>query len=427
MCAKELSSWYCGKEDNIELQGLSKHLEEMKQDIQTLSVPEIMDVLDNFSAGLLDRSNPLLKKYPASGLPFIASWCRSENMKVLLDKCFGNRDMLDSFASNGSGARTQSRAFPKGTIVHWVAGNVPTLGMLSLISGLLTKNANLIRIPSKSDDLLIDLMGELHKQGENGQKVAKAVRIVRYDYTDTETAEAISEAADVRISWGGNESTAAIKQLACKTTCTDLAFPDRTSFAVVGKTGMGSTESMQKAARLIAHDASVFEQKACASPHTVFLSTDDPSIVNTFCELLSAEMAQRLKTIVKQPPSEKEVMAILNLRAQYDMFHDAFYSEGSEFSIFTDDKEQLGPSIGNRTLFVRQLPAVEKLTRMIPENIQSVGMMASGDELQTLSEALGQAGVHRIVPLGAMTHFEVPWDGLLIPQYMVRWTTLNSN
>ena len=427
MNSKEITSWHCGKKKEFEpIKDIFFKLNSSVKQLQDLRVEDILQVFEQLSAKLLDRTNPLLKKYPNSGIPFLGAWCTSENIRNILNNSFNSLEELDQFVVTKNSESFQMRAYPKGVIVHWIAGNVPTLGLLSLVSGLLTKNGNLIRIPSKSNDLLIDLVSDIYSLGEHGRRIAEAVSIIRYDYSDENIAHEISRNADVRIVWGGNDSCEAIKKLPCKITCTDLFFPDRTSFAVLGKSVLENEEKASTAARLLAHDASVFEQKACASPHTVFLNTSDDCIVSEFCIKLKKEMSNALKFINKVTPSEKEVMAILNLRAQYDMFYDAYYSEGSEFSIFTDDKVQLGPSIGNRTLFVRKLPPLSDLAKIIPENIQSVGMQASGNEYEVLTRILGEAGVHRIVPLGAMTHFAIPWDGLMIPQYLVRWTTRNS-
>ena len=49
-------------------------------------------------------------------------------------------------------------AHPRGIITHWLAGNVPILGMISLIQGIITKNTNLL----------------VYKPGGKGGKIDKA-------------------------------------------------------------------------------------------------------------------------------------------------------------------------------------------------------------------------------------------------------------
>ncbi|MBW1801642.1 MAG: hypothetical protein JRJ85_13045 [Deltaproteobacteria bacterium] len=397
-------------------------VEKAGKELALFKADQLVDAFEVFSESLLTRSNPLLGKYAGSGIPFLGRWCGKENLTNILGDALGSIECLDRFVSMSFNVDRSARAFPKGLIIHWMAGNVPTLGLLSLVSGILTKNANIVRIPSLSDNLLADLMNHLSGLGGVPGVMARSVAIIRYDYRDSEAAEEVSRSADVRIIWGGDESSASIKRLPTKLTCMDMVFPDRTSFVVLGRSAL-SRERMDAVARLIAHDASVFEQKACASPHTVLLSTDDEKTIQFFCRSLKSAMHRILKLIPKTTPLQKEVQAILNLRAQYDMFHEAWYSKGTEFSIFWDDKIQIGPPIGNRTIFVRSLPSVDELATILPSNVQSVGIAADGDEYERLTNLLGAAGVHRFTPLGAMTHFDIPWDGVVMPQLLVRWTT----
>jgi hypothetical protein len=72
---------------------------------------------------------------------------------------------------------------------------------------------------------------------------------------------------------------------------------------------------------------------------------------------------------------------------------------------------------------VRKLPADNILAAAVPSNVQSVGIAAEGEEFERLTKVLGRAGVLRFTPLGAMTQFELPWDGYFVPQHLVRWTT----
>lgn len=382
---------------------------------------DIVGALDDLSRSLLDRTNPLLTQYSASGLPFLGRMCRRGGFDREVADALGSLDYLDRYVPRQH-VEGEKRAYPIGIIGHWVAGNVPTLALISLLSAMLTKNASFVRIPSVADDMLSDLLRHFHGMGDVHAAIAEAVCVVRYDFTETPVAEAFSRMADVRIVWGGDESSKSIKALPCKLNCRDMVFPDRTSFAVVGPEFLAENR-IEGIARLVAHDVSVFEQKACASPHTVFLSTDSDEDIEAFCTALYDAMEQALKRIPKRTPAPKEVSAILNLRNQYDMFHEAWYPDETSFTILSDAETKLGPPIGNRTIFVRRLPEPGALAEILPHNIQSVGIAAMGDEYDSLTEVLGRAGVHRFTPLGGMTHFSLPWDGTFIPQSLVRWVT----
>ena len=420
-----LVDWLDGEvlEDQpVSLERVLSSVREGAEVLRRLDVHKLLDAVDAFSESLLTRSNPLLGRYPHSGIPFLGRWCQRQNLHDLLGDSLGSLRGLDGFVPMVHNTDREVRAFPRGTVMHWMAGNVPTLGLLSLISGILTKNANVVRVPTRSDRLLADLIHHLSGLGEEQETMARSVAVIRYDHEERQTAAELSRAADVRIIWGGDESSDAVKRLPAKRTCLDMVFPDRTSFVVLGRSAL-APERRDAVTRLIAHDVSVFEQKACASPHTIFLAAEDREEILSFCRAMKRAMSETLKRIPKVVPSQQEVQAVLNLRAQYDMFHEAWYSEGTEYSVFFDDEVQLGPPIGNRTIFVRALPADDDLIALLPPNVQSVGIEAEGEEYERLTNRLGAAGIHRFTPLGAMTHFDIPWDGMSMPQHLVRWTT----
>jgi hypothetical protein len=191
---------------------------------------------------------------------------------------------------------------------------------------------------------------------------------------------------------------------------------------LIGSSVLG-TMDMPAIARRVAQDVSVFEQKACASPHTLFLETTDGAVVSAFAEELRRALQASLRTLPKAPPSPREVCAILELRARYDMFHRAWYSEGTEFSILHDDRFQLGPAVGNRTLFVRTVDRLERVAELITPKVQSAGILATGEQYEHITSLLGGLGVERFVPIGTMTHYESPWNGTFLVQNMVRWVS----
>lgn len=401
---------------------IAEHLRQAQAALATVPVYALASALDDLSETLLVRGNRLISSYPGSGLPFLAQFCRSDQILPLIDDSLGGASCLDAFVPRSALPRSERRAFARGLVVHWLAGNVPTLGVLSLVSAMMTKNSSIVRMPNTSEAMLSELLAALHTMGEAHRALASAVAVVRYDRDDRATAEALSLEADVRIAWGGDESTSAVRALPSKHDVTDLVFADRSSFAIVGRSH-ASGERVKATARLLAHDISVFEQKACASPHTVFVTSDDEGGRDTFAAALADAMSAALRQIPKRPPSPQESQAILNLRSQYAMFHRAWHPIGLDYSVLADDRADTGPAIGNRTIFVRRLPALEVLAAALPENVQSVGLAADSDEREAITDVLGRAGVLRFPMLGAMTHFELPWDGLAIPQHMVRWVT----
>lgn len=386
----------------------------------------IVEVLAAFGERLLDRGNPIHGQYPLSGLSFVAGWCERNRLLRLVEDALGDPRVLDRYLPRRAAPGREYRAFPRGLVVHWMAGNVPTLGLLSLLTGLLTKNANAVKLPHGEPGLLPRLLRELAEvfPGEslNGAELARCAAVLRYERTRRDVAETLSGQADVRVVWGSDASVSAIRSLPCRPDAVDVAFPNRTSCMILGPEAL-DVARREKVARRAATDICVFEQKACASPHTVLLLTPDREAGRAFCAELARALEHAVRVAPPAAPDPREVAAILNLRSQYDMFYDAWYPSGTRYTVLMDDKEQLGPAIGGRTVFVRCLPDVQRIAELLPENIQSVGLAVEGEARERLTNLLGARGVHRFPAVGGMTAFDLPWDGHLVLQSLVRWTS----
>ena len=110
--------------------------------------------------------------------------------------------------------RKSLRLLPKGVVCHWVAGNVPLLGMFSWAVSALLGNMNVIRLSTKQDDFVSPLLScLLHlwlRLGDSWQRKRCWCILTRDNYA---AHAQMSEAADVRIAWGGVEAIEAIRAL----------------------------------------------------------------------------------------------------------------------------------------------------------------------------------------------------------------------
>lgn len=109
------------------------------------------------------------------------------------------------------------------------------------------------------------------------------------------------------------------------------------------------------------------------------------------------------------------------------MFHRAWYSDGIEFSILSDDKVKLGPPIGNRTIFLRKVKDLSEIAELITPKVQTIGILTDADQYEQLTNLFGAMGTQRFTKLGMMTYFESPWDGYNMPQNFVRWASRQSS
>ena len=89
----------------------------------------------------------------------------------------------------------------------------------------------------------------------------------------------LSKISDVRIAWGGSEAVKSIANFPKKYTTEDLIFGPKLSLSVIGKESMVNEIKVNRIARNIAIDSSIFDQKACASSHNVFI--EKGGLINT--------------------------------------------------------------------------------------------------------------------------------------------------
>ena len=78
------------------------------------------------------------KKISDDGINFLVYWFRQNFRKAIQESIRMSPSVLDNYIDT-SDKKFLVSATPKGIITHWLSGNVPILGLLSLIQGLTTK------------------------------------------------------------------------------------------------------------------------------------------------------------------------------------------------------------------------------------------------------------------------------------------------
>lgn len=375
--------------------------------LQSLSIDEILDWFEAASCPWLDRSHPLHTKYD---LTYLLHWSRS--LRSTLDTSLReSRYTLDGVVDGLA-------CFPRGVVVHWLAGNVPMLGMLSLLQALFTKNASLVKLPSTSPQMIPDLLASLAETSTevDGERLLKSVATLSLDREDPRQKE-LSLAADVRIAWGGQEAVDAIRSLPCAAHCQDLIFGPRTSFAVVG-----AEEATGKIAGRVAYDVCQLQQRGCNSPHTLFVERGGGVSPEEFAACVAEGMEQHATRPLDLAAGQ--VGALLALRAEHEMEGGAFYPGGMGWSVLYSEEKGLAEPAHYRTLFVRPIDSVEEVVACCSAKTQTVGLALSPGRHKRLAYQLMQRGVDRCPPVGQMTLYDSPWDGFFVMDRLVRWCRL---
>lgn len=348
---------------------------------------------------------------------YLRQWLSAPSLRAKADTALrGSRFALDGFVDLPGG---RFACFPRGVVCHWLAGNVPTLGLLSVVQALLTKNCSIAKVAKGDIDLLPSLLASLaecHTEVD-GKRLLSSIAVVSVERENRREQEELSSMADARIAWGGMEAVDTVANLPSPHRCEDLLFGPRTSFAVVGREMVS-----QRVARGAALDASLLEQRGCNSPHTLFVEEGGGASPLLFAQWVAEGMEEMRERFPKRPVSAGETGPLLSLRAEYEIRGEAFYPSGLDWSVlYSEEDVGLADPAYHRTLFVRPIADVSEVLPYCSAITQSVGVALPEERRATAVYSLMSRGVDRCPQVGEMTHYEVPWDGLFLMDRLVRW------
>ncbi|MFW9801871.1 MAG: acyl-CoA reductase [Candidatus Thorarchaeota archaeon] len=390
-------------------------------DLFRTPVSSILDILHRFSRSLVRDE----KVKRIEGIAFLSNWLRRENLKRIIETNLGSQNYLDSFSGTG---RKKLRAFPRGLVSHWIAGNIPTLSLFSLFQSMLAKNGNVLRIPQ--DSLLtvlpiLQLFATIEVEGVTGRDLLNSVAIVYFPSSDLQANTDLSMIADARVVWGGKEAVEAITGLPKRTHCEDVVFGPKYSFAVFDREALKS-ENLAKYLRNVATDSILFEQSACSSPHVIFVETDKKGILH-FAELLSKELERLSRIMPKTEFDPGRGTMIINKRAEYalDLQKDVLAPKENDWTILIDSEVTLEEPVQSRTIFLKPINDVLDTMNLVTRNVQTIGnCILNHEKSVAFAEGVMYRGVARVVPPGQMHIYDSPWDGILLLNRLVCWNNL---
>ncbi len=371
------------------------------------------------------------------GLLFLTGWCSGPALRRTADRSlFGQRGFLDGFRAVAGTNRRLQRAQPRGLVAHWLAGNVPLLGMLALAQSIITRNANILKAASSFSRVLpalLDTFRGLEVRRADGRilrgdDILATIAVVYFSRDDAAAAESLSTMADVRLAWGGREAIESILQLPRRYGTEDIIFGPKLSFMVIGREMLANPRLLRRMARNAATDSSVFDQYACASPHTIFVEKGGGASPREFAAQLAEEMGKAAIRIPKGAVDAGTAAKIESARLRYEFTGELWRSRGTEWTVLFDDDPRggLADPCYSRVITVRAIDEVMKAAEFAHGGIQTVGLALSGERKLAFASAASLRGVERFPDLGRMTFFDSPWDGLFPMDRLVKWVTLGG-
>ncbi|MBI4659285.1 MAG: acyl-CoA reductase [Verrucomicrobia bacterium] len=420
-----------------DLTELCDRLRKARQLLDQYSIDELVALISAAARRwiALDSS---LAVFRQQGLLFLCNWCQPSALRRMADRSLRDaRGIMDTYLPIGGLNRRLIRAFPRGLVVHWLAGNVPLLGMLGIVQAILTRNANLVKAASSFSSVLPALLESFRgleletRSGRTlrGDDVLAATAVVYFMRDDLRAAAQVSRAADVRLAWGGREAIESILHLPRQLGTEDIIFGPKISYMVVGREALSTAREVRRIARGAATDASVFDQYACASPHTIFVERGGAAAsAREFARCLADEMAKALIRIPKAPVDPGTSANVQRRRMDYEFTGELWHSIGTEWTVLFDEDahEGLAEPSYSRVITVRSVEDIMEAASFAHRGIQTIGIALAGPRKIRFAEQAARLGVDRFPDIGRMTLFDTPWDGLFPMDRMVRWVTVGG-
>jgi len=404
----------------------------------------ILEVIDETIRRWVDREAPLRREAEralsvitrfsppmiAHGLDLMLREYRGETILAWLREELGDPRCLDEFHQRVSGEAVRSlggrrcKAHGPRLVMHVLAGNLPALAIPSLVLGLVTKAANLVKIPSEEPYFtaaFVQTMAEVEP------RIGECLAVLWWRGGSAELEEVALDRAEVVMAYGTDE---AIDSIRPRVRGRFLGFGHRVSFGVIAREAL---EQLPDVAQRAAYDASMYDQQGCLSPHGFYVEEGGAASAKQFAEALAEAMEALQRTLPAGRPTLEEAAAIRALRGAYESRSLARESvavyesrDGVDWTVIYEEDPTFRFSCLHRTIYVKPVQDVMDVPRWVApqqRHLQAVGVEGPESRLGALAEALGALGVSRICPLGKMQEPPVGWHngGWLGLAEILRW------
>ncbi|QEI05833.1 acyl-CoA reductase [Pigmentiphaga aceris] len=416
--------------------------------LKTMSVSDIIGVIDRAMARLLDRDDPF-RQQADQWLPVVTGFdadmvrlgltaffktFRAPQLHRFVAEDFANPKVLDGFQPTPKGGAV--RAFGPDLLVHSWAGNVPALALWSFVCGLLVKAGNIGKLPSAEPlfaGWFARLLAEVHPPW------VECMAVVWWRGAGDDGAAELYAQADTVVAYGGNDSLDAIRKRLPVTT----RFLPHGHKLGVGLIGVSALDTLKAPplARLAAWDVMRYDQQGCYSPHVFYVERGGAVTPRAFADYLAAELANLHRRFPRRAQGLDDAAAVAKWQQAFEW--KLLAAEHRQDALiggpttawqvaYRDQLQPLAPTALQRSIQVVAVDALESVMPVIGAQrryLQTAGVAASPEALYRLADMLGAAGVTRISAIGAMSAPEAGWhhDGRFNLLDLVRMTEIENS
>ncbi|MEI7595134.1 MAG: acyl-CoA reductase [Bacteroidota bacterium] len=363
-------------------------------------------VIDFFNAiSKLILRNSEINSNPA--LVALGFWLRKGNIDSIAKE--------NEFLLNSKKFKLQ----PRGIVFHICPANVDTMFLYSLAISLLTGNKNILRLSSKLENndttILFNIIRDLINSHEFiGLK--EYLNIVKYEH-DEEISSYLSENADARIIWGGDNTVNIFKKIKTKNRSKDIFFPNRVSYSVFKAQAFLSidVEEKKNIVKKFYNDSYVFDQKGCSSPQLIFIKgipEDCSCFKDELYRLLVEYSSSNYKNDISSLASFKYSNLINDVVVENMHIQNVIKKNNYLYFVEIENESLQLNSCGAGYFYLKNIKDFSEITSFITTTVQTLTYFGlDSNEIESICKNTYGKGIDRIVPIGQALSFEYIWDG----------------
>ncbi len=368
---------------------------------------EALGVLNDLS-GILMR-NPLTRTLP--DVATFAFFCRKANLLKLKERFIGHDIRLG-----------------RGLVFHIAPSNVPVNFAYSLVCGVLSGNANIVRVPSKDFKqvkIISDAIAQVLAKEEN-KMYRSRIGLVKYERGSSAT-DFFSARCDVRVIWGGDQTIANIRQSSIPARAFDITFADRFSICAIDAEKYLESGNVEQLAEGFYNDTYLFDQNACSAPHLVVWRGSEKIVSNA-----KRVFWEALYNYTKERYQLADVLAVDKLAHFYSqcLSMEIRHVPAKDNLLWRVEADALPVDIDNyrckagyfTEFMVNDLQEIVHIINRKYQTLAYYGFMP--EELNDFILKSGILGVDRVVPIGKTTDFDLVWDGYNLINSLTREITI---
>lgn len=308
----------------------------------------------------------------------------------------------------------------RGTAFHIAPSNVPVNYAYSLAVGLLTGNANIVRLPTKQFPQAEQVNRAIHSALEEYPALRPYICLVRYG-RDREINDLLSRLADTRIVWGGDATIEELRKSPLAPRAGEVTFADRRSLAVIDGDWYLEKADRRRTAQDFYNDTFLTDQNACTSPRiVVWLGTRKAEAKRAFWETIHDLVKERY-TFQPIQGIDKLSNGCL-LAAELGDIRISNRPDNLIWRITVPAlTEALLDHTGNSGYFLEyDCEDILELREICNDRrCQTITYLGDTKRLAPLLSS-GIKGIDRVVPMGKSMDFDLLWDGYNLYERLTR-------